>query len=364
MSYASIAEAHGLDFANQVNAKDSFEHFTNNMNPSRQKNTLPGTRYGDDISRSHGVSDARKRAVRQSRKDRRVQKESFNAISPIYDQTRLNRSEFRPWGDEVDQSDDDLSPDEYLQRSLVGNPGLRRSRSGYPPTPIAPGPPNTVGEERVVNPQRIQPNTPSDHLVYKPSQKKLYAPFNPLGYSKSGHVLEPTGVAGQVMTYGDLQGNMEEPQCNDYFFHLDTCRRCQKKLKKRVARYFKALQQHKLNPLLPGAQGVGSASADRELFSDYDDIDEMMNLARKPDIYQDKRGSLCLDPPSKEIKGDTDQDVEANQKIQEGFRGNDIDLPDYTPSIFLLLFGLLVIYLMDRSGNLKIPKMGNIKIIR
>jgi hypothetical protein len=361
MSYASIAEAHGEDFASRVNNVDfkSYEHFANQLNPTRSDNSLPGARYGDNIVRSgpQGAQDARHRAIRQSRRDRKTHRESFTDVSPEFNQREIRPSEFRPWGDRVDIEQEEkremasMTPQEYLNRSLAGNGNLNRTMSGFPP--------GSVGQARVMQVQKFKSGTPNDHLVYKPTGNTVYAPFNPMDYkTKEGGHLDPVGYGGPMMTYGD----MEKSPCQDYFYHLDTCRRCQRKLKKRVARYFRALQRNHLNPLLPGAQGLGAASLDKELFTDYDDMDEMMNLARKPGVLQNKRGELCLDPPSKPIKGDTNEDVETNQMIQENF-GNIPTGYDFTPAMYLLLFGLFVIYALDNSRK-GFLSGGGLKIIR
>lgn len=338
MSYASLSEVWGADFAHRMNPVSTQnpsqnQYVENSMNPTRNNNTLPGDRS----------KTARYRAERRSLKDRKAHKESFTDVSGV--RNKMAQSEFRPWGDEEDIYDQEnsISPREYLERSLAGNGNIRRSRSGYPP--------DSVGEARV-NQKSINP---TDYLVSKRSGDVVYAPFNASG-SQS---LEPVGYGGPITTYG---GTDRSP-CKDYFYHLDTCRKCQRKLKRRVARYFRSLQRNKRNPLLPGVQGM-TPSLDRELFSDYDDLDEMMMIEEKKarsDQVQNNRGELCLSPPSENIpsKNPDNEDVQAAEKVQEGF----VDLGhDYTPGIFLILFGLFVIYSLDTSR--KIFSGGGIKIIK
>lgn len=352
MSYASIAEAHGVDFASQVNAKDSFKLLTqqSSLNPSRSDNTLPGSRYGDQLSRSYGIQDAHRRAASQSKRDRRTQHESFASISPEFQQNHMKKSEFRPWGDqeEIEESWDrpstslTLSPQQYLQQSLVGNGNLDRSISGFPP--------GSIEEERVRSSGRRKQKANIG--------SRIYTPFNAIDDgSEDGRYLEPVGYGGPTIMYESDE--LIKTPCQDYFYHLDTCRRCQKKLKKRVIRYFKVLQRNQLNPLLPGTQGLGAVSLDKELFTDYDEMDEMMAIARQPPgtVLQNKRGELCLDPKPQQIEKDDLKEDFAN--IPVGY--------DYTPAMFLLIFGLLVIYALDHTGDiLKGGKnmFGDLKIVR
>jgi len=365
MSYAALSEVWGTDFAQRMNQVDSFsplEHFDNQMNPSRNDaNSLPGVRDGDNLSRTRRAQTARHRAERRSHSDRRAHRESFTDVSGV--RNKMLRSEFRPWGDEEDiheqEYQDAMSPKEYLERSLVGNGNLRKTLSGYPP--------NSVGEARVKQVRKFKAGTPNDHLVSRKTGDVMYAPFNPLDYgSEHGRQLEPVGYGGPVMTYGDVSRNEQSP-CQDYFYHLDTCRRCQKKLKKRVVRYLRALQRHDRNPMLPGTQGM-TPSMDRELFSDYDDTDEMMIIqerkarsAPRGGEIQNKRGELCLAPPSKPIpdRDPSNEDVQAMEEVQEGFANLG---HDFTPGMFLILFGLFVIYSLDTSR--KVIKGGGVKIVR
>jgi hypothetical protein len=48
---------------------------------------------------------------------------------------------------------------------------------------------------------------------------------------------EPSGYS-EVIKYSSL----ETDPCNDYFYHLDTCRRCQARLKKRISNYMKTIK--------------------------------------------------------------------------------------------------------------------------
>ncbi len=97
----------------------------------------------------------------------------------------------------------------------------------------------------------------------------------------------------------------ERTKCDDMFFHLDTCRRCQNKLKKRVIRYFNLLkEQNNNNLLLPGTSGM-----DSELFID---------VESKPEPILKK-------------------------EVKENFTNKN----SFDSKILLLLFGLFIIYSLD-----------------
>ena len=81
----------------------------------------------------------------------------------------------------------------------------------------------------------------------------------------SGETNEPSGFSNSS-NYKAL----ENSKCQDFFFHLDTCKKCQHKMKRRVVRYLKALQKYKSSDYsLPGLSNVNSEELlDKELFSD------------------------------------------------------------------------------------------------
>jgi len=100
----------------------------------------------------------------------------------------------------------------------------------------------------------------------------------------------------------------ERTKCDDMFFHLDTCRRCQNKLKKRVIRYFNLLkEQNQDNVLLPGASGM-----DSELFIDTE-------VKSQPKVVHHKK------------------------EVKENFTNK----KSFDSKILLLLFGLFIIYSLD-----------------
>lgn len=252
MSYASIQEAHGIDFARQINSIDS--PALSSLNPSRPNDFSPGYFAKN--------KNTKRRANNMADYDRQAHKNSFQIADN--QNNRLLENEYRAWGDiENQQTKKDLiSPDEYLKNSLE-------------------------------NYDDFEPN-------------------------------------GQAVEFGSVSSS----PCQSYFYHLDTCRKCQNKLKKRVLRYFKALQRQNSAPSLPGVQG-SVVSMDRELFSDYDDLDEILNLRPK------------------EVENKVEKKEE--QKVKEDFSVQEIKDnlgKDFTPAIFLILFGLFIIYAMDSSKNI------------
>lgn len=265
-------------------------------------------------------------AAAQSRRDRSQHRESFQLVgdegSPYSPRWKnRDRCDFRPWGDEeeLDERDacDARAPKQYLRRSLVGDGNLNRTESGYPPGSIA--------EQRVHNVnRRLAPGRPSDVSVYEGNGQNMYTPLTSLApaFSAQGKSLEPVGYAGPRIAYG----NYDNSPCQSYFFHLDTCRRCQRKLKRRVLRYLRALQKSKQNPLLPGARGMDVSSADKELFRD--------SLADNEE-------------PDPDTDEETEEKKESKEKTTEGF--TDGTRHNLFPAVFLMLFGLFVIFALDSS---------------
>jgi len=345
MAFASLSEAYGADFATRVNSVDTqVERFENPMNPVRNKQPSTG-------SVAVGEKQLRKQQQRsqsQARLDRQHHSESFADVSYSEPSSRRENSRIPQWGDvgDLDESDSD-TPDEYLRRSLAG--GQPRSRTGFPP--------GSVGEarsSRAAQRRLMVPGTPTDTVVFEPSSEKVYAPMNSAGMTMNGRELSAGGFAGTALTYSGTGADglpLAEP-CQNYFFHLDTCVRCQQKLKKRVARYVHALRD-RMDPkaqILPGAMGLGMASAERELFTDHDD--ESYRLRPKMKI-QDGRGR-------REEHEEAPRTRDKNE-VKEDFVGSTL------PSSFLVLaFGLMVIWAMDGSKkkiSSAMSSLANIKII-
>jgi hypothetical protein len=193
-----------------------------------------------------------------------------------------------------------LTPDEYLKRSLVSSPNLDRTFSGYPP--------GSVGESRVMR-------------DFQPSFSQNALPYNII----------------------------RTDPCNDYFYHLDTCKKCQHKLKKRVLRYLRALQRQNTHPLLPGASGYSNQHPEKELFTDHDnDLDEMFRL-RHSDSDREKKAK----------NSDREPTNESFSNFQ--FRGRGGEENRYLPAFILLAFGILTIYALENSKKI----IGDgIKIVR
>lgn len=347
MAFASLSEAYGADFATRVNSVDTqAENFENPMNPVRNKQHSTG-------SVAVGEKQLRKQQQRsqsQARLDRQNHSESFADVSYSEPSSRRESSRIPQWGDvgDLDESDSD-TPDEYLRRSLAG--GQPRSRTGFPP--------GSVGEarsSRAAQRRLMVPGTPTDTVMFEPSREKVYAPMNSAGMTMNGRELSAGGFAGTALTYSGTGADglpLAEP-CQNYFFHLDTCVRCQQKLKKRVARYVHALRD-RTDPkaqILPGAMGLGMASAERELFTDHDD--ETYRL--RPRI-QDRVQQEGYARPEQKQPPTT---MERNE-VKEDFVGSTL------PSSFLVLaFGLMVIWAMDGSKKgiaSAMSNLANIKII-
>jgi hypothetical protein len=129
---------------------------------------------------------------------------------------------------------------------------------------------------------------------------------------------------------GHLQNNssyslLNQSSCNDYFFHIDTCKDCQRRLQKRIVNY---LQSRKVD-IQNGASGVQIAS---QLFEDPD------TNSNEENIY----------------KNDTINNTLAKRKwdirVKEGFEN---PLPNclQTRPLYILLFGLFVIFVLDRISS-------------
>jgi len=283
MSYCSLKEAYGEDFYNQVNNNyhlgPSYSD-SSAMNPTRNNMYHPGARHGTEISRVENVKNARRIAEEQSSADILTHKRSFSSVSGRrYEEPPHigNDTTIRAWGEAESNnypSVNEMSPKEHLKKSLL------RDR-----------------------------------------------PYQNANQDES-RVYEPSGYSGFLTTYK----NLNKSPCQDYFYHLDTCKKCQHKLKKRVVRYFKALQKHNRTSntvLLPGIKDMKTNQLlESELFRDDDETD----------------------PYEREIKEETNKEEkpkEKTEKVVEGFQN-----PVNNKAIYLLLFGLFIIYTLDNSKKM------------
>lgn len=287
MSYCSLKEAYGDDFYNQVNNNhylNSSPYNSSSLNPSRNSMYLPGSRDGSELSRVKNVQHTKMLAHKQSYNDISSHRNSFNSIEGRrYEKppTISNEKTIRAWG-EVETNEypldhneiDELSPKEYLKKSLL----------------------------------RDRP--------YKGSNTNI-------------STYEPEGYTSLSSTYK----NLNKSPCQDYFYHLDTCKKCQNKLKKRVIRYFKVLQRNNKTPttLLPGTRDMKTNYLiESELFRDDtpDDIDSNQDIVNNQNNEKIKEKNKRKN----------------NDEIIEGFQN-----PVNNRAIYLILFGLFIIYTLDKS---------------
>lgn len=259
MTYCSLKEAYGDDFEiNNVNTQP----FETKTNPNRYNDNNYST------SRIGNISDINKYAHQLSQQDSITHKNSFNDVSP-YGSLAANppvlkhSNEIKAWGEVRPESYEDPSvsdenPREMLKMSLL----------------------------------KERPSIPT-------------STSEPLGYDTNS-------------VYKMVRKNSK---CNDYFHHLDTCKSCQNKLKKRVIRYFNLLQKNKNKQILPGSNGMNSnLIMDRELFYDNDSENEMVE--NKP----------------------------IQKQITEGF--SNYNKEDKNKNLLMLMvFGLVIIYTMDVMRN-------------
>lgn len=288
MSYCSLKEAYGEEFYNQVN--NNYHMGTSlypngnssQRNPTRNTSYLPGARHGTNISRVKNAQNARYTAETQSAQDILTHRRSFNSVSGRRYEAEppnvSNDTTIRAWG-EVESNNypsvDEMSPKEHLKKSLL----------------------------------RERP-------IQNPNYDDTVSAYEPEGYSRS------------LTSYKKF----DKSPCQDYFYHLDTCKKCQHKLKKRVVRYFKALQKHNRTSntvLLPGIKDMKTNQLlESELFRDDDETD----------------------PYEREIKEETNKEEkpkEKTEKVVEGFQN-----PVNNKAIYLLLFGLFIIYTLDNSKKM------------
>jgi hypothetical protein len=267
MSYASIEEAYGIDFANQINIHDSFNKLMNNMNPYTN--------------------------------------------SPQTNPETLN--------------------------------------------------------------MQMQTNTKTYGNKNKYTKKEKSKRDRMIHQKFSEEITEPFGFNHSVVNYKKI----ENSPCQNFFYHLDTCPHCQKKLKQRVLKYFASLQKNNL--LLPGASGLKISSIDKELFNNAGDSEEQQLLDLYPTrkLYDKGTHELEYTVPDPEQKKSTKieesegftEESEGFTEESEGFTEESegfVDLGnDYTPAFFLLFFGLFVIFSLDKSRSFfKRGGLGNFKIIR
>lgn len=297
MSYCSLEEAYGKDFSNQVNndyyLDNSYSSYSTKMNPSRNNTYLPGSRNGTELSRIKNVEDSKQNALVQSSQDVLEHQRSFNSVSTDSPNRRFEEAppnpnniinQERSWeqpngihyqgGGDYSQIDE-LSPKEFLKKSLLKDRPITNS------------------------------NYNTDNIDY----------------------YEPHGFTTGLTEYKSLN----KSPCNDYFYHLDTCKKCQNKLKKRVIRYFKALKDNDKTPMLPGTRDMRTNHLlERELFTD-----------KKEDIYN-------YEPDIKSIDNKYN-DKSKQKEIVENFNEGS---PSNTKAVFLMFFGLFIIYTLDNSSKM------------
>ena len=282
MSYCSLEEAYGKEFCQQVNNNymlgNSAPYTVSKMNPTRNDMYLPGARHDTEISRVKYSQNAKQNALVQASQDIQTHRQSFDSISGVIPRSQSTKT-ITPWGDELNydehQSVDELSPREHLKKSLLKDRIITDSNYG----------------------------SENNDTMYEPQ-----------GFLSSNHYK-----------------TLENSKCQDYFFHLDTCKKCQDKLKKRVIRYFKILQKYNKTPqdsLLPGTRDRRTDYLlDKELFSD--NADTPIN-----DQYEVKKNKTNFNSNSPEVI--------------ENFSNFNKCEPN-TKAILLMLFGLFIIYALDSS---------------
>ena len=283
MSYCSLEEAYGKDFCNQVNDNYmlgySAPYTTNKMNPTRNDMYIQGSRYGTEISRVKYSKDTQKNAIIQANQDIFTHRKSFDSISGVIPENKSVKT-ITPWGDEIDYNENEmineLSPREILKKSLL--------------------------KDRVI--------TNSNNKI-----------------ENNDFIYEPQGFSN-LNNYKTLENGI----CQNYFHHIDTCKKCQHRLKKRVIRYFKILNKNNKTPEeshLPGTSGMNTNySFDRELFNDN------INLN---DQYEINKNTINL------------QKSELIENFSN-FNNNN----QYTKAFLLMIFGLFIIYVLDFSKKNKL----------
>lgn len=333
IQYATLAEAFGSDFASQVNQKDK------HVNPLHVSRSQPGSLS----QRGHNRLEAFENSQQDVQNLDHGMRDNYiprNSMAPQWNHQRTKH--IYPWGEEqvIKQPDelddlspmgdivgmngssiDTISPSKALRRSLVSD-HLDRTVSGYPP--------HSVGELRVRTNSKPPPGMPTDYRSVDGSD--LYTPYSALAQNN----LESIGYAGPVMTYGPV----EPTACKSYFHHLDHCKKCQRKLKKRVIRYFRAMQHAKEAPMLPGSRGMEHFSPEvleRELFSDRPEDDDS--------FYSNRSLPSPNSKPQAPLSKEKTQNTDRNVKEDFGNRSQS----NLTPTLLLLVFGLLVIFAMDSS---------------
>ena len=309
MSYCSLEEAYGKDFSKQVNNDYYLDtSYSTKMNPSRNNNYLPGSRHGTELSRIKNVEDSKNNAIIQSSQDVLEHRRSFNSVSTDSSNRRFEAAPPNPsnilnqernWQDLAgihykgggDYSQiDELSPKEYLKKSLLKDRPITNSNN---------------------NIDYYEPNQNNSSLL---------------------QTSEPQGFSSGIKEYKSLN----KSPCQDYFYHLDNCKKCQNKLKKRVIRYFKVLQDNNKTPLLPGTRDMKTNQLlERELFSD-----------EKEDIYNNepnsKYNSKLDNKLDNKLINNIDNFKNEQQEVVENFN---VGSHPNTQAIFLMFFGLFIIYL-------------------
>lgn len=292
MTYCSLQEAYGDDFEIQnVNTSKKFE---TGMNPNRNN-------YAN--SRTHNVSNIQSFAHQLKNQDYKNHKATFHSSS-LYGE----KSEGRTFEEE--------RRFEGGRRFEAEPPVLKHSNQLK-----AWG---NVQEDSPYKDISVSDENPRDMLKRslmrdRPSYDLTTSSHEPAGYNSEG-------------TYKLVR---RHSKCRDYFHHLDTCKKCQDKLKKRVIKYFNLLQKSKNKQILPGSNGMNANLVmDRELFHDND---HDVNNIKVDDI---KVNNIKFD------------DKTNNQKNNiEGFSDYSKEKNKNKNILMLMVFGLITIYVMDSLKN-------------
>ena len=193
MQYASLSEAFGDDFAQQMTTQHPLYSVRNDQLPTTKKLS-------------------QKRAIQDRKNSQSSFQEDYVSSSSLAPRWRSSSSQrhLNAWGGEENEEDSENNGEELDDVQPVAE---RRSFTNYIP---------------------------------KPTDLSRQSSSTDVNFSGVGY-------GGPDMTLGSL----EESNCKNYFYHLDRCQKCQQRLKKRVLRYLRALQSSgSTKALLPGARGA------------------------------------------------------------------------------------------------------------
>jgi len=294
-SFCSLQEAHGEDFYRQVNNdygfnKSYLNNSRKNLNPTRFKqyhsynNNSRENLNGIQSSRIPLINNNRNLARKQSDMDLYSHRNSFNSIGiPPLNDVKITQ---RAWGDI-----DDLDPREVLKKSLL--------------------------RDRIINSDRVINS--SDNSEHK-------------NFPGNGEISsEPKGFNLQLNNSYKFKRIKNHNQCDNFFYHLDSCRKCQRRLKKRIKRYLKTLKKYQEKEILPNS----TYNPESELFIDSPEDDDNSEIFDIHSVLNSR-------------KIEKEDDKSKKKEIEENFvNPNKIK----TEPAFLLFFGLFIIFMMDSSKN-------------